>query len=136
MGKDKEKDMGKEEKKLKKAAEKAEKKEKPEKKEKKDKGSKKERLVVLASLDFGDEVPASVMEGLPALIEATRDEEGCHKYRVHVPAEGAGKLLFFETWENEAAFKQHLETPHLTAWREAIGGSLKDSVITTWKRIA
>lgn len=104
-------------------------------KDKKTKKDKKERLIVLASLDFGDEVPALVMDALPALVEATREEDGCRKYRVHVPAEGGGRLLFYETWENEAAFKQHLESQHLLAWREAVGPHLKDSLTTTWKRL-
>lgn len=102
----------------------------------KDKGARKrERLVVVAALDFGTETPQEVMDALLPLVDATRDEEGCRKYKVHVPAEGSGRLLFYEVWEDEAAFKAHLESDHLKAFRAAVGHVLKDSLITTWRRM-
>lgn len=98
-------------------------------------GKKRERLVVVAALDFGTETPQEVMDALQPLVDATMNEEGCRKYRVHVPAEGSGRLLFYEVWEDEAAFKAHLESYHLKAFRASVGHVLKDSLITTWRRM-
>ncbi len=106
------------------------------KKDKKEKKDKRDRLVVLAALEFGQETPAEVLAALPDLVEATKGEDGCRKYRVHVPAEGAGRLLFYEVWESEAAFRTHLESAHLKAFREVSGRFLKDSQISTWRRMA
>ncbi|MET3356582.1 UNVERIFIED_ORG: quinol monooxygenase YgiN [Xanthobacter viscosus] len=46
------------------------------------------------------------------------DEPGCQQFEVTV-LEGASTVVFFEVYDDRAAFDAHLETPHLARFRDA-----------------
>jgi len=46
------------------------------------------------------------------------DEPGCQQFEVTV-LEGSCAVVFFEVYDDRAAFDAHLETPHLARFRDA-----------------
>ncbi|MDI4659352.1 putative quinol monooxygenase [Xanthobacter autotrophicus] len=46
------------------------------------------------------------------------DEPGCRQFEVIV-LEGASTVVFYEVYDDRAAFDAHLETPHLGRFRDA-----------------
>ena len=61
--------------------------------------------------------PKSGKEGelkavLFALIDPTRNEEGCIQYVLHRDIE-SGHFTFIEEWTSEAALDEHFETEHI-----------------------
>ncbi|MFG1346451.1 putative quinol monooxygenase [Xanthobacter autotrophicus DSM 431] len=49
---------------------------------------------------------------------SVRDEPGCRQFDVIV-LEEAGGVVFYEVYDDRAAFDAHLETPHLARFRAA-----------------
>lgn len=64
---------------------------------------------------------------LAAFLDAARDdakhsvadEPGCRQFDVICPQGSDDTVVFFEVYDNRAAFDAHLETPHLGRFREA-----------------
>ncbi len=48
---------------------------------------------------------------------SVRDEPGCRQFDV-LTIEGEGRVVFYEVYDDRAAFDRHLETPHLGRFRE------------------
>ncbi|MFG1350137.1 putative quinol monooxygenase [Xanthobacter autotrophicus] len=46
------------------------------------------------------------------------DEPGCRQFEVIV-LEGSSTVVFYEVYDDRAAFDAHLETPHLARFRDA-----------------
>jgi len=49
---------------------------------------------------------------LNAAVAPTRRELGCYQYDLLVAAAEPREYCFIERWEGEAAFEEHLNTPH------------------------
>lgn len=47
------------------------------------------------------------------------DEPGCRQFDVVLLEGGADIVVFYEVYDNRAAFEAHLETPHLARFRDA-----------------
>ena len=71
---------------------------------------------------------------LSAMVDAAKidaaasvaNEPGCRRFDVLVPRDGAERVVLYEIYDDEAAFQAHLETPHLKAFRDAIGPLVRD----------
>ncbi len=65
---------------------------------------------------------AEALTALQQLIEiVVREEPSCFGIRLHQHAEDPARILLWEAWTERAAFTgPHMETPHLTAFRERI----------------
>jgi autoinducer 2-degrading protein len=50
---------------------------------------------------------------------SVRDEPGCHRFDVLQDNNDPDHYYFHEVYDDEAAFQEHLKTPHLGRWREA-----------------
>lgn len=48
------------------------------------------------------------------ILDKILGEEGNVGYQYYYPAGSADDVFFVEQWENEAAWKKHLEAPHVT----------------------
>ena len=44
--------------------------------------------------------------------ESVRSEAGCQRFDVLVPVEGEGAVALYEIYDSEAAFRDHLASPH------------------------
>ena len=51
---------------------------------------------------------------------SVRDEPGCHRFDVMIPAGTTDQLALYEIYDDQAALDAHRQTPHLKAWRAAV----------------
>jgi quinol monooxygenase YgiN len=50
------------------------------------------------------------------MVEATRREEGCVQYDLHVGTDQPGSFVFYENWTSREALDRHAASPHLQAF--------------------
>ncbi len=82
-------------------------------------------LVLTAFIEVlpGDRAP--ILAALPAVIAATRAEEGCEEYGCYEDTQRSGRFVFVERWRDQAALDRHLATPHMAEWMRVAGPRLK-----------
>jgi (4S)-4-hydroxy-5-phosphonooxypentane-2,3-dione isomerase len=71
------------------------------------------------TVDF--KVKAGAMTAFRALIDrnavdSCRDEAGCRRFDVLVPAGESDRILLYEIYDNRQAFDEHLKTPHFESF--------------------
>lgn len=91
-------------------------------------------LLVILEAKPGKE--QALKEALTALIEPTRQEEGCLCYVLHESPDNPAQFMFYENWANKEAHAKHLQTSHFVAWRakkDELLAKLND--VTSWKII-
>lgn len=70
-------------------------------------------------------LPAGALQAfrneMEAMITASRAEDGCIDYSYGVDVLEPDTLVVVEYWEDWAALEAHFATPHMTAWRKALG---------------
>lgn len=54
---------------------------------------------------------------LTPLVAPTLKEIGCLQYDMHRDLEDPGNFVFFENWETRELWLDHMETPHLKAFK-------------------
>jgi quinol monooxygenase YgiN len=75
-------------------------------------------LIFRAKIRPGKEDEA--LAKLKAMAESVQaNEPGALVYAVHQTQDDPAEVLFWEAYEDEAAFKSHSETPHMGALRSA-----------------
>lgn len=67
---------------------------------------------------------AAIRAALPAVVAATRAEEGCEEYGCYEDTQQSGRFVFVERWRDKAALDRHLATPHMADWMEVAGPKL------------
>ncbi len=79
---------------------------------------------------------ARVREELRKLLAPTRAEKGCINYDLHESADDKSLFLFLENWASAEDLDQHIQAPHLKAWREVSKDLLAEPlVVTRWERV-
>lgn len=73
----------------------------------------------------------AVKQALLALIQPTRLEAGCINYDLHQSNTDKADFRFYENWESEEAFDQHLKTPHIQSFLEKADDLLSEPVEIT-----
>ncbi len=81
----------------------------------------KDAVILTARIKAKEGEVGAVREALLSLVAPTRKEEGCIHYILHQDAKDKTMFMFYEVWKNEAAFKEHGQTPHL----QGLGAKLK-----------
>ncbi|MBL1404431.1 MAG: antibiotic biosynthesis monooxygenase [Rhizobiales bacterium] len=66
----------------------------------------------IITLDLQKGTRDKVLEKAPAVQSATRAEEGCLQYDFFSCTDKANRLVFVETWVDEAAHAFHMEQTH------------------------
>lgn len=56
-------------------------------------------------------------------------EKGCRRFDVCVPRDGPAHVFLYEIYDDEAAFKLHLETPHFKSFAAATASMVRDRKI-------
>ena len=54
------------------------------------------------------------------------NERGCRRFDVCVPLDGSPQVFLYEIYDDEAAFKAHLETPHYKSFVAATAEMVQD----------
>lgn len=90
---------------------------------------------VLAKLTIDPARRQAFLKSFADLRPLVLAEEGCIEYDVAVdqptdlpPQEllGDGAVMVVEKWESVEKLKAHLVAPHMEAWRESLGETLRD----------
>jgi len=79
-----------------------------------------------------DELRAAAL----ALVEPTRQEEGCVQYDLHVHLVDPAWLVLYENWTSVEHLDRHGASPHLTAFRAIAGDLIETSRVERYRRIA
>ena len=85
-------------------------------------------LLLTAFIEVAPESRAAIGEALPAVIAATRAEDGCIEYGCYEDTQAPGRYVFVERWRDQAALDRHLGTPHMAAWMRAAGPRLRSAL--------
>ncbi|CAE6938478.1 hypothetical protein ACOMICROBIO_GDFFDHBD_03052 [Vibrio sp. B1REV9] len=57
---------------------------------------------------------------LTALLEPTREEEGCCQYELFLDEQIEGLFMFQEIWASQEALEKHLQSPHIVHFISAL----------------
>lgn len=76
------------------------------------------------------------LEAARAVVPATRAEPGCVEYRLHRHDERPGTFVFYEIWRRDEDHAQHLETPHIGVFLNAVRPLLVDEItVERWRAV-
>lgn len=58
-----------------------------------------------------------LLDELLKLIKPSRSEKGCIQYQLHRSVEEKGTFVFYETWADQNAINEHVNTEHYKTYR-------------------
>jgi quinol monooxygenase YgiN len=94
-------------------------------------------VTVLAEMHAKPGKEEELRRELLAMVEATRKEDGCVQYDLHVSTAGPGHFFFYENWTSADHLARHSASPHLTAFGKIAGDLLSEPVrVATFTRVA
>ena len=73
-------------------------------------------IAVLASFRLPEAALAEARALIPAVLAATRAEDGCTAYDMGEDVCVPGLFRVSELWASEAALRAHLAAPHMAEW--------------------
>ena len=82
------------------------------------------KLTIVATINAEPDKVELVKAELIKLIEPTLKEAGCIQYDLHHDNEEPTRFLFFENWESRELWLEHMEAPHIAAYKEATEGAV------------
>ncbi|HUJ28517.1 MAG TPA: putative quinol monooxygenase [Myxococcales bacterium] len=82
-------------------------------------------LLLTAYIEVAPGDRGAIAAALPAVVAATRAEDGCEEYACYEDMQRPGRYDFVERWRDQAALHRHLATPHMAAWMEVAGPRMK-----------
>ncbi len=66
--------------------------------------------------------------------EASRREEpGCQRFDILIPNKEENRITLYETYDNEAAFQDHLRSTHFKEFSDRVSGLVKDRKLTKFR---
>lgn len=87
-------------------------------------------LTVVADIRAEPGQGALVRAALEKLLAPTRAEAGCLIYDLHTDNDDPEHFVFYETWESRALWLDHMESAHITAFRQAAESALASLVVS------
>lgn len=75
-------------------------------------------LTVIATITARPDRISDVRRELEKLVIATRLENGCINYDLHVDLSDPRRFVFYENWSDKAALDAHAASPHMKAWAQ------------------
>lgn len=72
-------------------------------------------LTVMARFKAKSGQEEIVLDELSALLDPTRQEDGCIQYDLHRSMDDPGVFVFYESWKSQKDLEQHLAMPYLQA---------------------
>jgi quinol monooxygenase YgiN len=96
-----------------------------------------QRITVFAFMKAKPGQEAALQAEMLNVVAATRKEEGCIQYDLHVHTSDPTQFAYYETWESEESLARHATADHMNAFREFRKDMLDGPVvIETYRRIA
>lgn len=87
------------------------------------------KLTIVAHIQAQPDRIDLVKAELLKLIPPTRAEKGCLQYDLHQDNDGPASFLFYENWESRELWQDHMNSPHLAAYKEAASDAVADTRI-------
>ncbi len=81
---------------------------------------------IVVKITVKENAVAVVREQMMNLVAETVKEDGCVEYRLHQDNDNSAVFFFYETWSNQEALQQHLESAHIRTYRTATSGLITD----------
>lgn len=78
---------------------------------------------------------AALEAGMRALIAPTRLDRGFIQYDLHRDINDPRTFTFIERWESAEALDEHLNTPHIKAWRAKAGNIVESRVLQILEKL-
>jgi len=76
-------------------------------------------IIVAGTMRTAPEHRDRVLEHAAVVMDATRQEDGCHEYVFTADSQESDLIRLYELWESDEHLAAHLKTPHIAAWRES-----------------
>ncbi len=92
-------------------------------------------LTILAQITAAPGKEDLVRTELEKLLDITRAEPGCEQYDLHQDNENPSLFIFYENWQSRDLWRQHMNAPHLAAYRDATDGAVSHFVLNEMTRI-
>ena len=95
------------------------------------------KFVLVVHLEIKPEAVSQFMPLALTNAKMTREtESGCRQFDVVVDPKDATKVVFYEVYDNEAAFQAHQQTAHFKQYVDTALQYLTSRVRTQYKRLA
>lgn len=62
-------------------------------------------------------------------VSSCRDEPGCRRFDVLIPADGGDRVFLYEIYDDHAAFDAHIRTPHFDSFNRASADLVLDKQV-------
>ena len=94
------------------------------------------KVTVLAIMKAKEGMQDKVVEEAKALLEPTRQEEGCINYNLHIDANDPGRIMFHENWRSQQDLDAHLQKHYLVRFLGLAEELLAEPAqLSLWKEI-
>lgn len=74
-------------------------------------------VTVVARIKAKPGLEEQVKKELLGLVAPTRSESGCINYDLHQSLDDSNLFVFYENWTSKKDLEEHLEKPHLQAFK-------------------
>ena len=81
-------------------------------------------LTVVARIKVKEAAVPRFIEALGPLVAGTRAEAGCSLYEFNQSNAAPGEFVVYEKWADQAALDEHMTTPRIKAFSEAVVAEL------------
>lgn len=79
-------------------------------------------ILVVGTVTVPESAFDSALPAMKAMVEATRQEDGCIRYAFARDLTDPSVMHVSEAWRDRDALAAHGKTPHMDTWRAAIAG--------------
>lgn len=93
------------------------------------------KLTIVAHIHANPDKIDLVKAELQKLIPLTLAENGCLQYDLHQDNENPAQFLFYENWTSRELWQDHMNAPHLAAFKAATEGALADLIIQEMSQV-
>jgi quinol monooxygenase YgiN len=84
-------------------------------------------LLLTAFIEVSPADRDAIRAALPAVVSATRAEDGCAEYGCYEDTQQPARFVFVERWRDQAALERHMSSSHMAAWMKLVGPKLKSA---------
>ena len=85
----------------------------------------KDGVTLIAEVQAKPGEEAAVKKALVAMVEPTREEDGCFCYNLHQQGDDKARFMFYEQWKDQDALDKHMQTEHMKTLQAALDGKIE-----------
>lgn len=96
---------------------------------------KNENIVLIARLKVKKDSVEAARNAAMAIVQPSRDEEGCINYDFHQLIDDESVFIWHETWKNQSAIEMHGNSEHFKRFSEAIKDLTEEPLQLTFAKM-